>query len=283
MTLLRSIAVTGSAGRVGSGICTLARRQGLRVVGLDKRPDTFSFKADIREHQTLAKHFEGVDCVFHCAGLHAPHVGEASDDAFRATNVDGTTSVLRAIAIASVPRIVLTSSTALLGGGSAPGHPARWIDDTTMPAPRTIYHETKLIAEAKVRDAAGLSLKASIVRLGRCFDEGARLTTFYKLSRGISVADASAAHLCAASACDLDGEPQIACADTPFERDDVSLLGSNARLAIKKRCPEVLKTFAAHRWEIPQRIDRIYDSSSAQRRWHWQPMDNIQAATKNLP
>ena len=35
MTALQSIAVTGSAGRVGSGICNLARRRGLRVVGLD--------------------------------------------------------------------------------------------------------------------------------------------------------------------------------------------------------------------------------------------------------
>ncbi|MDA7949773.1 MAG: NAD(P)-dependent oxidoreductase, partial [Hyphomicrobiaceae bacterium] len=278
MTLLRSIAVTGSAGRVGSGICTLARRQGLRVVGLDKRPDAVSIKADIREHHALAKHFEGVDCVIHCAGLHAPHVGVASDDAFRAINVDGTASVLRAIAIASVPRIVLTSSTALLGGGSDPGQPARWIDDTTQPAPRTIYHETKLVAEAKVRNATGPSLKASIIRLGRCFDEGTRLNTLYRLSRGISVEDAAAAHLCAARACDLDSEPQIACADTPFERDDASLLGSNARLVIKKRCPEVLKTFAAHQWEIPQRVDRIYACSSAQRRWHWRPMDNIQAA-----
>lgn len=150
--------------------------------------------------------------MFHCAGLHAPHVGVDSDEAFWSINLNGAVTVLQAIAAAGVSRMVLTSSTALLGGGSEPGQPARWIDDSVQAVPRTIYHETKLAAEEKVRDATGARFRASIVRLGRCFDEGPQLTAFYRLSRGISVADAVAVHFRAAAFCNLESAPLIACA-----------------------------------------------------------------------
>ncbi len=278
MTSLRTIAVTGSAGRIGAGICNLARRRGLQVIAIDMMPDALSIRADIRDLHALIRHFEGVDCVFHCAGLHAPHVGAASDEAFWSINLKGTATVLQAIAAAGVSRMVLTSSTALLGGGSAPKQPARWIDDNVQVAPRTIYHETKLAAEEKVRDATGTRLRASIVRLGRCFDEGPRLTTFYRLSRGITVADAAAAHFSAAACCDLESTPLIACATTPFKRADAPALGNDARSVIAKRIPELLYTYAARGWDIPERIDRVYDSSTAQKSWRWKPKDNVHAS-----
>ncbi|MEP4196806.1 MAG: NAD(P)-dependent oxidoreductase [Aliishimia sp.] len=282
MSPLRSILVTGSSGRIGSAICAVARKQGLRVVGLDSRPDALSAKADITHGASLAKWFEGIDCVFHCAGLHAPHVRLVTNDRFQKVNVGGTQNVLQAVKQAGVPRIVLTSSTAVLGGGSEPGHPARWIDEMTPAVPRTIYHTTKIEAELEVRKATGPDLKASIVRLGRCFEEGRYLTTVYRLSRGISVRGATTAHLCAANACDLECKPMIASAQTPFDRDDMSALGCDASSIIEDKCSELPAVFAARGWAIPTRIDRVYDSAATQKLWQWTPRDDIHTTLARL-
>lgn len=279
---VRSIAVTGSTGRIGTAICARASTLGMRVIGLDSLPKGNSVQVDIRNDKRLAELFEGVDCVIHCAGLHAPHVGRETDDAFRSINVDGTASVLRAAECAGVTRLVLTSSTALLGGGSSPGEPARWIDEMTEVSSRTIYHETKLEAEEMVRAATSPNFSASIVRLGRCFPEAPNLTAFYRLSRGISDADAATAHLCAAEACDLTSEPLIACAATPFRREDVDELGEDVRSVMEKRCPEVLNAFATRNWEIPVRVDRVYDSYVAQQLWRWSPKDGAVRAALTM-
>ena len=282
MPAIRSIAVTGSAGRIGRAICTRARRDGLAVIGIDTVDDEASRIADIRNSDHLTDLFDGIDCVIHCAGLHAPHVGNKSDDAFRSININGTESVLRAIERAGVGRIVLSSSTAVYGGGSPAGKPARWIDEMSQPAPRTIYHTTKLEAEAIVRSVTGTRLAASIVRLGRCFPEGPMLTALYRLSRGISEADAASAHLCAANATDQDCEPLIACATSPFQREDVDELGLKAPTVIRRRCPEVITAFETRGWAIPGRVDRVYDSSKAQKCWRWQPRDGYQATLERL-
>jgi nucleoside-diphosphate-sugar epimerase len=77
---LRSIAVTGAAGRIGRAICTEASRNGINVVGIDAILHAEVIQADVRDTNRLSRLFEGVDCVFHCAGLHAPHVGLQPED-----------------------------------------------------------------------------------------------------------------------------------------------------------------------------------------------------------
>lgn len=270
MTAL-AIVVTGSAGRIGSAICRKARQDGHRVIGIDRIDDGRSIAADIGDTERMAHLFDGADAVIHCAGLHAPHVGLVPDRDFLAANVDGTASIVRAVRRAGVARLVLASSTAVLGGGSAPGEPARWIDDRTEPRARTIYHATKLEAEALVRDAAGPRLGASIVRLGRCFPEEPRLVAFYRLCRGIGEDDAAQAHLSALAAADETCQPLIACATTPFRRADAAELGRNAPTVIARRCPQVAAAFAAKGWMIPQRTDRVYDNALARERWRWAP------------
>lgn len=280
---MKRIAVTGGAGRIGRAVLRRARAMSLDVLGIDVVPDLAadstptigirSATVDIRDTDRLADLFEGIDGVIHCAGLHAPHVGRLSDDAFRSINVEGTESVLHALGRARVPRLVLSSSTALLGGGSAAGEPARWIDQATRTRARTIYHETKLAAEERVRDAAGRSLRASIVRLGRCFPEEPRLVAFYRMNRGISERDAAGAHLAALGAADYESEPVIACATTPFRRTDAAGLGTNARDVVARCCPDTVAAFTARGWSMPQRADRVYDNAEARERWNWQPGD----------
>lgn len=273
------IAVTGSAGRIGAAVCRAARARGHAVVGIDRVDGPrVTAKSDVGDGHRLARLFEGVDAVLHCAGLHAPHVGVETDDAFRTVNVGGTASVLRAAVRCEVKRLVLTSSTAVLGGGSEPGEPARWIDDRTPPVARTIYHETKLAAEVLVRDAAGPQLRASIVRLGRCVPEPPALVAFHLLCRGIGVRNAADAHLAALGAADGTARPLIACAITPFEREDADLLGRDARAAIDRRCPEVARAFNERGWLIPERAGRVYDGATAHERWDWTPENGADAA-----
>lgn len=277
---MKRIAVTGGGGRIGRAVRRRAEAAGLDVLGIDVAPDDLiggsrCVVADIRDTVRLAQLFEGVDGVIHCAGLHAPHVGHVPDDAFRSVNIEGTQSVLRAVERAGVPRLVLSSSTAVLGGGSADGEPARWIDHTTEPCARTIYHETKLTAEELVRDAAGRSVKASIVRLGRCFPEEPSLVAFYRMCRGISERDAAKAHLAALRSAGVKCEALIACATTPFRREDAAELSTNAPVVVARRCPGAVSAFAAREWSIPQRADRVYDNARARERWNWIPEDGV--------
>lgn len=272
------IVVTGGAGRIGRAIRSAATCAGFDVVGVDLAGGGGTVLADVRDLDAMVRLFEGACGAIHCAGLHAPHIGREDDDAFRSINVGGTESVLRAARRIGVGRIVLSSSTAVLGGGSDEGAPARWIDDATEPHARTIYHETKLEAEALVRGATGPNLRASIVRLGRCFPEDPHLVAFYRLCRGIGERDAARAHLAAFHNADDACEPLIACATTPFRREDVHELGIDAPAVMERRCPDVLDAFRRQGWLVPPRTDRVYDNAGIRTRWAWVPEDDASVA-----
>ncbi|MBS9726928.1 NAD-dependent epimerase/dehydratase family protein, partial [Stutzerimonas stutzeri] len=118
------------------------------VVGLDRSPfATTRIIADVTDRQAVARAVQGVDAVIHTAALHAPHVGLVPDAVFQQINVDATAHLLQAAREAGARRFVLTSTTALYGHAVVAGG-CRWIDEDTEPLPRTIYHRTKLQAEA---------------------------------------------------------------------------------------------------------------------------------------
>lgn len=265
------IIVTGASGRLGKTIATATRRAGAHVVSCDRVPAPNAVTADIRDLQRLTSLFDGADCVIHCAGLHAPHVGVRPDAEFRDINVEGTATVLRAMRQVGVPSLVFTSTTALLGGGARAGDPARWIDDATQPRPRSIYHETKIAAEHLIRSACGASLSASILRVGRCFEEPRDIMAIHRLSRGIDPRDAAVAHLRAARFTKRDPEPLIVSYSTPFQRSDCVQLGHQAARVIRNRRPDLARRFDMLGWSLPETIDRVYDSSNARSQWGWTP------------
>src|SRR5205814_4417378 len=100
-------------------------------------------------------------------------------------NVGATKSVIATARAAGVRRIVFTSTTALYQRDG-------FVDETTEQRPRTIYHRTKLAAEALLRRASDLDVR--IVRMSRCFPEPADLMAVYRLHRGIDVRDVADAH-----------------------------------------------------------------------------------------
>jgi nucleoside-diphosphate-sugar epimerase len=134
---------------------------------------------------------QGVDAVIHTAALHAPHVGLVPDAVFQQINVDATAHLLQAAREAGARRFVLTSTTALYGHAVVAGG-CRWIDEDTEPLPRTIYHRSKLQAEA-LAEAAAAGLQRARAAHGPLLPEPPERMAMFRLHRGIDARDVASA------------------------------------------------------------------------------------------
>ncbi|GAB2490505.1 NAD-dependent epimerase/dehydratase family protein [Algoriphagus taiwanensis] len=266
------IAITGSSGRIGRALhwklC-----QNFRVEGLDISPSSATSKiVDVRDYDQLLRSFEGVDTVFHTAALHAPHVGIASERDFYEINVYATEKIARAALESGVSQLVFTSTTALYGYATYGKEQAVWIDEQTPPEPKTIYHQTKLAAEQIVKDYASKDLAVSVIRMSRCFPEPVHTMAVYRLHRGVDYRDVAEAHLLAAQRKKENFfDIYVISGMTPFEKSDSQMLYENPELVIRLRQPLLAKEFDKRGWEFPKSIDRVYDSSYAQRILKWKP------------
>lgn len=264
------ILLTGSSGRIGRAIFG-ALAAAHEVVGLDRSPfATTRIIADVTDRQALQRAVRGVDAVIHTAALHAPHVGLVADAVFQQINVDATAMLLQLAREAGVQRFVLTSTTALYGHAVVAGG-CRWIDEDTEPLPRTIYHRTKLQAEALAAAAASDAFAVRVLRMARCFPETPERMAMFRLHRGIDARDVASAH---AALLHNPGEPfqrYIACAPTPFRREDCLQLATQPRRILACRAPQLLAEFERRGWSLPISIDRVYDSARARATLGWQP------------
>jgi nucleoside-diphosphate-sugar epimerase len=273
------VAVTGSSGRVGRAIVARLRADGHAVVGFDRAPaSTTEVVGDLGDAAALRRALADAEAVVHTAALHAPHVDVLPDAEFQRINVDGTRALLDAASVAGVRRIVLTSTTALYGATAEGVGVAAWIDEDTVPQPQTIYHRTKLAAEALLREAAlagGPTLR--VLRMSRCFPEPAPAMAVLRLQRGVDARDVAAAH---ALALDHAGPPQatfVVSGATPFRRGDAALLATDAAAAIRLRAPALAEAFAVRGWPLPASIDRVYDPARAIADLGWRPRHGFAA------
>lgn len=127
------VAITGSAGFIGSNLVEACLKKGWRVIGVDnlstghaemadparvmELPGQYSFsRLDITDTDSLALVFHGCDVVFHLAAL--PRVSFSIDQPLDAdyANAHGTLSVLEAARVASVGRVVFSCSSSVYGG-----------------------------------------------------------------------------------------------------------------------------------------------------------------------
>lgn len=256
------IVLTGSSGRIGRAVHR-ALSDLHDVTGIDlTAAETTLTVGDVTDAGTMKRILAGADAIVHVAALHAPHVGACPESEFVRVNVDATRRLAEIAREAGVPRFVFTSTTALYGHAVAASG-CTWIDESTAPVPRTIYHRTKLEAERVLEEYAGARMAVRVLRMARCFPEPADVMAVYRLHRGIDAADVADAHAAAV----LNGGPafqrHVIAATPAFVREDCEELAVDAAAVIARRTPELAAQFLRRGWALPRRIDRVYASASA--------------------
>lgn len=266
--------VTGASGRIGRALVVRLALQH-QVLGLDVQPSsTAHFVGDLADAALLRRALRGVDAVLHCAALHAPQVGLRDEAEFLRVNVQATETLAREACAAGVGHLVYTSTTALYGAAPDGLQAAQWLDEATTAQPRTIYHHSKLAAEAALaRWAAAGAFGLSVLRMGRCFAEPAPAMAVARLHRGIDARDVAEAHaLALATAATAPAQRcYVISGATPFDRADAPRLAQDAAALIRERVPGLAAAFDARGWALPARILRVSDPARAMAELGWRP------------
>ena len=290
--MIQSLMLTGSSGWLGRFLAPQLVEASYRVVGLDIAPGTHTTVVGSVADRTLIDRIfsdYSIDAVIHSAALHKPDIVRYPKPAFVDVNITGTLNLLEAAVSAGHDRFIFTSTTSLMisaevragieGGATA----AFWLDEDFGPLqPRNIYGVTKLAAENICHlFAANHGLDIAVLRTGRFFPEeddtltspsGPNLKANEFLNRRLAVVDAAAAHVVALENISGRGyRTYILSAPTPFCRDDVQTLITDASSVIARYFPRVSELYAQQNWILPAHIDRVYDASRIGRELGFRP------------
>lgn len=293
------VLVTGSSGHLGEALVRVLGAEGIDVVGLDllASPQT-SVVGSIADRACVRRCVRSADAILHAATLHKPHVGSHRRQDFVDTNLTGTLNMLEEAVAAGVRSFVYTSTTSAFGRALTPppGEPAAWITEDVPPLPRNIYGVTKAAAE----DLCELihrdhGLPCVILRTSRFFSEGddrdeirnayddANVKVNELLYRRVDLEDAVSAHRLA-----LEHGPRIGfgkylvSATTPFTRDDLAELRTDAAAVVRRHCPAYEEVYARRGWRMFPVIDRVYDNARARAELGWSPRYDFRHALERL-
>ncbi len=277
------ILITGTAGRVGRAIYIKLMQQH-QVVGLDRTPcSTADFIGDIRDQDLLKQMLEGIEVIIHTAALHAPHVGLVSDDEFESINVKATEKLAMMGLEQGIKHFIFTSTTALYGHASTPDGIAGWVDEGLVPQPKSIYHRSKIKAEQLLEKISHVfNLPVTVLQMSRCFPEPADLMAVYRLSRGVDARDVASAHACAVDKRPAGFNRYIISGKTPFTTAMRQQLYADAPAVLQSVATDLVAAFAQRGWSLPNSLDRVYDSSKAQKELAWQPQHGFQSVLDML-
>jgi UDP-glucose 4-epimerase len=287
------VLVTGSSGHLGEALVrTLVQQPGIDVIGLDcKSSPTTHAVGLVTDRSLVSRLMPGVDVVYHTATLHKPHVATHSAQDFVDTNITGTLVLLEAAAAERVPSFVFTSTTSVYGDAlqASVGGPAVWVTEDTVPIAKNIYGVTKLAAENLCHlFHRRHGLNCIVLRTSRFFpeedDDRAKRERFSEnnlkaiefLYRRVEIEDVVSAHELAAKHCgDIGFGRYIISAVTPFHRGDITALNGQASGVLAERIPHYRDSFGNLGWQMLEQVDRVYDSSAAQRSLGWRPRHNF--------
>lgn len=272
---------------------------GYDLVGLDVLNSPYtSVVGSIIDRSCVREYVKGVDAIMHTATLHKPHLGTHRRQDFVDTNVTGTLNLLEEATRAGVGRFVFTSTTSTFGRALTPAAdaPAAWITEDVRPAPRNIYGVTKTAAEdicELVHRDHGLA--CVILRTSRFFPEpddrddvraafdDANLKVNELLYRRVDLADVVSAHRRALERAPAIGFGRyIVSATTPFVRDDLALLRTDAPAVVRRLFPDCEALYHQQGWRMLPSIERVYSNERARRELDWSPRYDFQQALDHL-
>jgi len=116
--------ITGATGFIGGRVAGILRGRGVEVVALVRDPDRAGAlrdlgcelaKGGLGDADAIRAGMEGADAVFHVAGDYRVGLGKEACQEMRATNVDGTRTVLQAAHDAGVAKTVYVSTVGVFG------------------------------------------------------------------------------------------------------------------------------------------------------------------------
>jgi nucleoside-diphosphate-sugar epimerase len=293
------ILVTGSAGHLGEALVRTLRDSKHEVTGLDILASPFTTRVgSITDRSIVKRCMFGVQAVFHMATLHKPHVATHSRQQFVDTNITGTLNLLEEAAAAGVESFVFTSTTSVFGDALVPpsGAPAEWVTEDVTPVPKNIYGVTKAAAE----DLCQLfhrnhGLACIVLRTSRFFPEeddnkAVRLTYSDKnakaneyLFRRVDLEDVVSAHLLAAELAPAVGFARyIISATTPFSREEMQGVRSDAPRVVRRLVPEYEAEYGRRGWKMFPSIDRVYVNTRARNELGWQPQYDFKSIVDRL-
>ena len=291
--------VTGSSGHLGEALIRTLRDLGHEAVGIDILESPFTAcVGSIVNRDFVKRRLRGIETVFHTATLHKPHVATHSRQDFVDTNITGTLNLLEEAATAGVRSFVFTSTTSVFGSAMSPppAAPAVWITEDVTPIPRNIYGVTKAAAEDLCQLAhRNQGLACIVLRTSRFFpeedddksvretfsDENMKANEF--LFRRVDIEDVVSAHLLAAEQASAIGfRKYVISATTPFLRDDLQELRTDAPAVVRRRVPEYQAEYARRGWSIPRSIDRVYDNERCRTELGWRPRHDFRSIVERL-
>lgn len=282
------VLVTGSAGHLGEALVRTLPQVGHDPIGLDIKTSDFTHHVgSIVDRAFVRRCVRGIYAVLHAATLHKPHLATHSRQDFVDTNVTGTLNLLEESRLAGVRAFVLTSTTSAFGNALVPAidAPAAWITEDVVAVPRNIYGVTKIAAEDLCElFHRSFALPCLILRTSRFFpepDDRQEIREAYSdlnakvnevLYRRVDIEDVVNAHLLALNHAGTIGFARyIISATTPFTREDLVELRTNAPAVVARRVPGFEHVYAARGWSMFPGIDRVYVNERARRELGWQP------------
>ncbi|MFB9356672.1 NAD-dependent epimerase/dehydratase family protein [Actinoplanes nipponensis] len=283
-----AVLITGGGGRLGSALARRLAAAGHAVTAVDLsfpswlddpalpvrcvQADVLSAGGGYELHRAIA------DCgvVVHLAGLHGLHLrqGASVADLWR-SNVESARRVTAAAVEADVRRMVLASTTAVYGPGSAPGEPAAILDEARAPQPDNPYATAKLAAESVMATAAGAGIEVVSLRLGRFFREDEQSYQIRKLSTGLDLEDAIDAMEAVCVAEQVASGVYCVASDLPLSRADRYALGENCHAILESHLPGFVAAAALRDWQLPAQVGRSVDSSKLQTAVGYRPRRSL--------
>ena len=280
--------VTGSAGHLGEAMVRSLQAANQPVLGLDILESSHTHRVGtIVDRDFVRECLKGVDTVYHTATLHKPHVATHTPQQFVDTNITGTLNLLQEAVANGVKRFIFTSTTSVFGDALIPpaGEPAEWVTEETRPIPKNIYGVTKEAAEGLCQlYYRNFKLPTIVLRTSRFFpeeDDNKKMRDHFSsdnikaneyLFRRVDIEDTVTALLVAAEKAETIGFGKyIISATTPFTREDLPLLRTDATAVVKRLFPDYEKEYARRGWKMFSSIDRVYVNTLARTQLGWQP------------